>query len=216
MTTYMLEAKGLAANLWDEAMNVYSYIQNRVPHSSVKGKTPFKAQFGHKPDVSNFRVFRSTTWARIPLDKRKYLQPHSIECMFIGYLEDKKGQKILNIRTKQIFILRSFHFEEPLQDVELVEEETVEIPSRSADHYDDDSGSESYDISYMMYYISENNILGSESDSNVPTHHPKWAKNTLSSTGTNVGNPADSRRTRSDFQRAGIDISCNDSLMYET
>ena len=63
MTTCMLEAKGLDAILWDEAMNVAANIQNRVPHSSVKGKTPFEAYFGHKPNVSNFRVFGSTSWA---------------------------------------------------------------------------------------------------------------------------------------------------------
>ena len=69
MTTCMLESKKLAANLWAEAMHTAAYIQNRVPHSSVKGKNPFEAYFGHKPDVSNLRVFGSTAWARIPLDK---------------------------------------------------------------------------------------------------------------------------------------------------
>ena len=69
----MLEATYLDANIWDEAMNFESYIQNRVPHSSVKLKTPFEAYFGHKLDVSNFRFFGSTAWGRIPLDKRKYL-----------------------------------------------------------------------------------------------------------------------------------------------
>ena len=85
MTTCMLEAKGLAANLWAEPMNVVAHIQNRVPHSSMKGKTPFESYFGHKPDVSNFKVFGSTAWARILHDKRKALQPKSIECLFIGY-----------------------------------------------------------------------------------------------------------------------------------
>ena len=83
----MLDAKGLAIDLWDEAMNVAAHIQNRVPHSSVKVKTLFEAYFGHKPDVSHFRVFGSTTWAQIPSDKRKSVQPQSVECMFIGYLE---------------------------------------------------------------------------------------------------------------------------------
>ena len=44
----MLEAKKLAANLWAEAMNATVYIQNRIPHSSMKGNTPFKVYFGHK------------------------------------------------------------------------------------------------------------------------------------------------------------------------
>ena len=64
-----MESKKLAPNLCDEAMHSEKYIQNRVPNSSMKGKTPFKAYFGHKPDVSNVRVFGSTAWARIPLDK---------------------------------------------------------------------------------------------------------------------------------------------------
>ena len=85
MTTCMMEAKGLAANLWAKAMNVAAHIHKRVPHSSIKGNTPFKSYFGHKPDASNFKVFGSTTWARIPLDKRKYLRPQIIECLLIGY-----------------------------------------------------------------------------------------------------------------------------------
>ena len=56
----------------------------------------------------------------------------------------------MNIRTKQIFIERSVCFEEPLQEVELVEEETAEIPSFFADHFDDENGSEGYDISDMI------------------------------------------------------------------
>ena len=64
----------------------------------------------------------------------------------------------MNIRTKQIFILRSFHFEEPLQDVELVKEETVENSSRSVDDSDDENGSEGYEILDIMYDISEHNI----------------------------------------------------------
>ena len=51
----------------------------------MKGKTPFEANFGHKPDVSNFKVFGSTAWARIPLDKRKYIKLKNIECLFIIY-----------------------------------------------------------------------------------------------------------------------------------
>ena len=43
MTTCMLEAKDLDANIWAEVINVVSYIQNRVTHSYMKGKTSFEA-----------------------------------------------------------------------------------------------------------------------------------------------------------------------------
>ena len=131
----MLEDKSLAATLWAEAMNFASYVQNKVPHSSMKGNTPFKSYFGHKLDVSNFRVFGSTAWARIPSDKRKYLQPKSVECLFIGYPDESKGFKLLNIITKQIFIERSVKFDEPLQEVELVEENSTDFPACSADNW---------------------------------------------------------------------------------
>ena len=70
----------------------------------MKGNTPFEAYFEHKPDVSNLWVFGSTTWARIPHDKRKDLQLKSTECLFIGYPNESKGFKILDIITKQIII----------------------------------------------------------------------------------------------------------------
>ena len=107
----MLEYKYLAANIWTEAMNVSSYIYNRFPHSFFKFRTPFESYIGHKPNVSNLRVLGSTAWARIPLYKRKYLEPQSVECILIGYAEEEKLYKILNIITKNILIERSVFFE---------------------------------------------------------------------------------------------------------
>ena len=82
----------------------------------------------------------------------------------------------MNIITKNIFIERSIRFEETLQDVELVEEETAEIPSRSDGDSDDENASVSSDISDMISDISEHDISGYESYPNVPTNLPKWAK----------------------------------------
>ena len=118
MTTCMLESKKLAANSWDEAMHATIYIQKRVPHSSMKGKTPFEAYFGHKLDVSNLWVFGSTAWAQIPLDKRRDLQLQRIEFLFIGYTNESKVLNIIYIKTKYIIIERSVKFNEPLQEVD--------------------------------------------------------------------------------------------------
>ena len=83
----MHESKGLATNIWVEAVNVGAYIQNIFPYSFVKGKIPFEDYTGHKPYVSHLRVFGSTAWARIPLDKRISLEQKSTECILIGYAE---------------------------------------------------------------------------------------------------------------------------------
>ena len=71
----------------------------------------------------------------------------------------------------------------------------------------------SYDLSDLMFDINDNNISGSKSYPNVPTHLPKWDEKTRSFVGLDVGNPADPSRTQSDFQRPGIALSSNDPLM---
>ena len=57
MDTCMIEERDLSPKIWDEDINCAAHIQNREFHKSVKGKTPYEAGFGHKPNVSNFRIF---------------------------------------------------------------------------------------------------------------------------------------------------------------
>ena len=159
-----------------ESMHAVAYINNRVTHSSMKGNTPFKAYFGHKPDVSNLRVFGSTAWARIPLDKRRALQPQRIECLFIGYPDEYKGFKLLDIKTKYIIIQRSVKFDEPLQEVELVKEKTVEFPSYSTKYLDDEIGGNDPDLDPnlepMLSDIIDQKESSSSSKSELQTHLP--------------------------------------------
>ena len=116
----------------------------------MKGKTPFKAYFGHKPDVSNLRVFGSTAWARIPLYKRRDLKPQSIECLFIRYPDEYKGLNLLDINNKHIIIERSLKFDEPLQEIELVKEKTVEFPSYSTKYLDDEIGGDDPNLDTLI------------------------------------------------------------------
>ena len=72
----MIDAKDLSPKIWVEAINFIAYIHNNYLHKSVKWKTPYEAWFGHKPNISHFRIFGSREWARIPSEKRKALQPN--------------------------------------------------------------------------------------------------------------------------------------------
>ena len=91
MATCMMEAKDLRPKFWVEAIKCASYIQNRVPHRKLDGITPFEAWSGHKPNVTQFRIFGSKAWARIPIEKRKDLQPKSKSAYLLGILKIKKG-----------------------------------------------------------------------------------------------------------------------------
>ena len=83
------------------------------------------------------------------------MQPQSVECFFIGYPDEYKGLKMLDIRTKQIIIERSVMFDEPLQEVELVKEKTVEFPSYSIEYLDDGIGGDDPDFDPLFSDISE-------------------------------------------------------------
>ena len=111
-STCLLHAKHLPPPLWAEAVNRALYLKNRVPHKLVVGATPFESLHGNSPNVSHLRVFGSKSWAKIPLDKRKYFQDESSECILLGYAEDAKAYKLMEVATKICFIKRSVQFEE--------------------------------------------------------------------------------------------------------
>ena len=112
METCLLHAKNIPPSLWEEVVNCASYFHNKVPHKSVFGATPFEALHGYKPNVSHLRVFGSKYWARILLDKRKAFKAQSSECIMLGYAEDAKYYKLMEVATRRCFIERSVQFKE--------------------------------------------------------------------------------------------------------
>ena len=110
METYLLQAKNLPPSLWAEAVKCAPYIHNRVPHKSVIGATPFEALHGNKPDVSHLIFFGSKSWDKIMIDKKKAFQAQSGECILLGYVEDAKAYKLMELATRKCFI--EFSWEE--------------------------------------------------------------------------------------------------------
>ena len=80
----------------------------------------------------------------------------SIECIFIGYPNESKCFKLLDIKTKYIIIERSVKFDEPLEEVELVKEKTAEFPSYSIEYLDDEIGGDDPDLHPMISNINVN------------------------------------------------------------
>ena len=103
----MMEGNDLNPNIWDEAISCAAYVQNKSPHKSLEGKTPFEAWSGHKPNVSHFRVFGSKDWDRIPTKNRKALQHQRKDSIMFLYAEYEKGYKIFDPSSHKKFIERS-------------------------------------------------------------------------------------------------------------
>jgi hypothetical protein len=114
MANFMIQSKELSLKYWAEAINCENYIVNRTPTKALKNITPEEAWTKIKPDVIHFHVFGSIAWAHIPDEKRKELQPKSEKCIFVGYSEDVKGYKLLQLQCNEITLRRDVKFDENL------------------------------------------------------------------------------------------------------
>ena len=90
----MLSHAQMPNEFWAEAVNTSVYVRNRSPTTALNGITPYECLFEKKPDVSNLRVFGCVTYAHIPDNRRKKLDPKSRKTVFVGYPEGVKGYKL--------------------------------------------------------------------------------------------------------------------------
>jgi hypothetical protein len=67
--------------------------------------------------VAHFHIFGSRAWAWIPSEKRKALDPHRTECIFVGYPDGVKGYWLIDISSDRIIIEHSVQFEESFSHV---------------------------------------------------------------------------------------------------
>ena len=81
-------------------------------HSQWLEKTPFKAWFSRKPDLSRFRVFGCMAYVFVQKDKRKKLESHMQKCIFVGYPPDYHAWTFYNPVTKQFIISECAEFDE--------------------------------------------------------------------------------------------------------
>src|SRR6266487_3293812 len=75
----------LPISLWSELLETAAYLRNRSPTKHLKGKTPYEALFGEKPDLSNLRIIGCQAWALIPKEKRSKFDLRSSDCRLLGY-----------------------------------------------------------------------------------------------------------------------------------
>ena len=108
----MLLAKGLPPFLWDEAVSHAVYIRNRSPTRALKGKTPYEAWTGKKPDVSHFREFGCDVWILDETKNKSKLAPKSQKMTFVGFMEGSKAVRYWDRAARSIKVSRNFVFNE--------------------------------------------------------------------------------------------------------
>ncbi|XP_075662982.1 putative mitochondrial protein AtMg00820 [Castanea sativa] len=113
MARSMLHNKGVARNLWGEAVNAACHMVNRVYFRPDTKKTPYELWKGRKSNVKYFRIFGSTCFILKDRENMGKFDSRSDEGIFLGYSSTSKAYRVYNKRTKKV---EPTKVEEALQD----------------------------------------------------------------------------------------------------
>ena len=129
----MIIARNLPIFLWDEAAAYATFISNRSPTRALKGKTPYKAWIGKKPDVSFLREFGSEVWVLDESRNRSKLEAKVKKVIFVGIMEGSKAIRYWDKDSRAIRVLMNFTFS---RSRELRELQVTEVPGLGAEGED--------------------------------------------------------------------------------
>ncbi|XP_074298220.1 uncharacterized protein LOC141629048 [Silene latifolia] len=102
----------LPIRFWGDCLLSATYLINKMPSSVLNWQTPHELLFHTKPAYDKLRVFGNLCYAtRPPTITDKFL-PRARKCMFIGYPLAKKGYKLYNLDTNDVFVNRDVVFYE--------------------------------------------------------------------------------------------------------
>lgn len=109
----MLSHKGLSKTFWAQTLATASYIRNRLTSAGLPvDMTPYHLWKGSRPIFSHLRVFGSKGWYAIPKQNLKKLDSRSRHAIFIGYAEQSKAYKVLDVSSNKVIASRDVIFEE--------------------------------------------------------------------------------------------------------
>ena len=99
-------------DFWGEALYTSNYLQNRSPSKATLNITPYERWYGISPNLSYLKIFGCKAHVLVPKEQRQKLDSHSFEALFLGYSEESKAYRLLNIKTHKLIISRDVIFNE--------------------------------------------------------------------------------------------------------
>jgi len=78
----------------------------------LNGKTPYEILYGHRPSYEHLRVFGSLCYAHNQRRLGEKFTSRSRKCIFVGYPYGKKGWRLYDSETQQLFVSRDVVFYE--------------------------------------------------------------------------------------------------------
>uniref|UniRef100_A0AAV1UD36 Reverse transcriptase Ty1/copia-type domain-containing protein n=1 Tax=Peronospora matthiolae TaxID=2874970 RepID=A0AAV1UD36_9STRA len=116
MARCMLKDSDMEKTFWAEALVTAAYIRNTISTATRTHTTPYEEKFNRLFDYGSLRVFGTECFAHVPKTKRSKLDDSGVRCRMLGYLENQKGNRLLNASTVQIMHSRSVTFDESARE----------------------------------------------------------------------------------------------------
>ncbi|KAI7959894.1 hypothetical protein MJO29_004962 [Puccinia striiformis f. sp. tritici] len=88
--TLLLDS-GLPKTFWASAFLWACHSLNQIPNAASGDLTPFERMFKCKPNLDRMRVFGTSAYVHIPVEKCRKLDDRAIKGIVIGHLPDSKG-----------------------------------------------------------------------------------------------------------------------------
>lgn len=110
MARCLLIGSSLPETLWAEAICTAAYLRNRCPTKVLGNKTPYEVWSGAKPSVSHFRVFGSKAVVLMKQPGKSKFEAKGKEYTFVGYSDESKAYRLLDMATGKIVKSRDVHF----------------------------------------------------------------------------------------------------------
>jgi hypothetical protein len=104
----ILNAK-LSYNLWGEALLTACHVHNRIPSRKFK-VSPYELWKGRKPNLRYLRVWGYLAFYRVTNPKRTKLGSRAIKSVFVGYAENSKTYKLLDLDSNVIVESKDVEF----------------------------------------------------------------------------------------------------------
>jgi hypothetical protein len=176
----MLQDAGLPQELWAEALVTAVKVYNRTLPKDSDERTRYELFWGVKPDISRFRRFGCEAHTLIDFPERKgKFGKRSRKCIMIGYAEDQKAYRLMELQTGRVYVSRDVKFDESKLPAKkeaqegsgIAGDQSAEVPTKkvhwsegSVGNEDDDSVDEDEDINYTQAYPQ---IIHEEDDDSV-------------------------------------------------
>nr|KAJ0194254.1 hypothetical protein LSAT_V11C800406360 [Lactuca sativa] len=109
MVNCMLNQSGQPNNLWGEALLTACYVHNRIT-SRVIPTSPYELWKGKKPNLDYLKVWGCVAYYRTPDPKRTQLGARANKSIFIGYAQNSKAYRLLDIESGVVVESRDVEF----------------------------------------------------------------------------------------------------------